>query len=46
VRERLVNDWGLVNWLDYGLALLYAVAYAALFLLLAWLGFRRKSLTL
>ena len=46
LRERLVNDWGLVNWLDCGLALLYAVAYTALFLLLTWLGFRRKSLTL
>ena len=46
VRERLVNDWGLVNWLDCGLALLYGVAYTALFLVLTWLGFRRKSLTL
>ncbi len=45
VRERVVNDWGLVNWLDCGLATLYAAAYAGLFLLLSWLGFRRKSLT-
>lgn len=44
VRERLVGGWGLVNWLDCGLATLYAAAYAGLFLLLAWLGFRRKSL--
>jgi ABC-type transport system involved in multi-copper enzyme maturation permease subunit len=44
VRERLVNDWGLVNWLDCGLATLYAAAYAGLFLLLTWLTFRRKSL--
>ena len=44
VRERLVNDWGLVNWLDCGLAALYAAAYAGLFLLLTWLAFRRKSL--
>jgi hypothetical protein len=44
LRERLVNDWGLVRWLDCGLATLYATAYTALFLLLAWLGFRRKSL--
>ena len=44
VRERVVNDWGLVNWLDCGLATLYAAAYAGLFLLLTWLAFRRKSL--
>ncbi|HTQ51891.1 MAG TPA: ABC transporter permease subunit [Candidatus Acidoferrales bacterium] len=44
VRERVVNDWGLVNWLDCGLAALYAAAYTALFLLLTWLAFRRKSL--
>ncbi len=44
VRERLVNDWGLVSWPVCGLAVLYAAAYTALFLLLTWLGFRRKSL--
>lgn len=44
VRERLVGGWGLVNWLDCALATLYAAAYAGLFLLLAWLGFRRKNL--
>ena len=44
VRERVVNDWGLVSWLDCGLAALYAAAYTALFLLLTWLAFRRKSL--
>lgn len=45
VRERLVNDWGLVNWLDCLLAALYGAAYAILFLLLTWLGFRRKNLS-
>ena len=45
VRERVVNDWGMVNWLDCGLAALYAAAYTGLFLLLTWLAFRRKSLT-
>ena len=44
VRERVVNDWGLVNWLDCGLAALYAAAYTGLFLFLTWLAFRRKSL--
>jgi ABC-type transport system involved in multi-copper enzyme maturation permease subunit len=44
VRERVVNDWGLVNWLDCGLAALYAAAYTGLFLLLTWLAFRRKNL--
>ena len=45
VRERVVNDWGLVSWRDCGLAALYAAAYTGLFLLLTWLAFRRKSLT-
>lgn len=45
VRERVVNDWGLVSWLACGLATLYAAAYTGLFLLLTWLAFRRKSLT-
>jgi len=45
LRERLVNDWGPVRWLDCGLAGLYAAAYTALFLLLAWLGLRRKNLS-
>ena len=45
VRERLVNGWDLVNWLDCGLAALYAAAYTGLFLLLTWLSFRRKTLT-
>ena len=45
VRERVVNDWGLVSWLDCGLAGLYAAVYTGLFLLLTWLAFRRKSLT-
>jgi len=44
VRERVVNDWGLVNWFYCGLAALYAAAYTALFLVLTWLGFRHKSL--
>jgi ABC-type transport system involved in multi-copper enzyme maturation permease subunit len=44
VRERLVGDWGLVSWRACGLATLYGTAYAGLFLLLTWLGFRRKSL--
>jgi ABC-type transport system involved in multi-copper enzyme maturation permease subunit len=45
LRDRVVYDWGLVDWLDCGLATLYAAAYASLFLLLTWLGFRRKSLS-
>jgi ABC-type transport system involved in multi-copper enzyme maturation permease subunit len=44
VRERVVNEWGLVSWLDCGLAALYAAAYTGLFLVLTWLAFRRKSL--
>jgi hypothetical protein len=35
----------LVNWWDIAGASLYAGTYAALFLFLAWLNFRRKRLT-
>lgn len=45
LRERLVGDWGLVPWGACGLAALYGGAYTGLFLLLAWLGFRRKNLS-
>ena len=44
IRDRVVYDMGLVNWWDCLLATLYAAAYTGLFLLLTWLGFRRKSL--
>jgi ABC-type transport system involved in multi-copper enzyme maturation permease subunit len=44
IRDRLVYDQGLVHWADIALASLYAAAYTGLFLVLAWLGFRRKSL--
>jgi len=44
IRDRVVYDWGLVGWLDCVLATLYAAAFSGLFLLLTWLGFRRKSL--
>lgn len=44
VRDRLTYNWPLARWSDCFLATLYAAAYAALFLLLTWLGFRRKSL--
>jgi len=46
VRDRLVYDWALVAWVDVALASLYAAVYTGLFLLLAWIGFRRKSLNL
>ncbi|HVU26246.1 MAG TPA: ABC transporter permease subunit [Verrucomicrobiae bacterium] len=46
VRERVVNDWPLINWLICGVAVLYGAAYTILFLFLAWLGFRRKSLNI
>jgi ABC-type transport system involved in multi-copper enzyme maturation permease subunit len=44
VRDRLTYNWPLAHWTDCMLATLYTAAYAGLFLLLTWLGFRRKSL--
>jgi ABC-type transport system involved in multi-copper enzyme maturation permease subunit len=44
VRELIIHDWGTVPWAICGLASLYAAAYAALFLFMAWMVFRKKPL--
>jgi ABC-type transport system involved in multi-copper enzyme maturation permease subunit len=44
VRDRIIQEQGLVEWLFMGLASLYACAYTAVFLVLTWLMFRRKAL--
>jgi len=46
VRDLIIYDQGLVGWLDCVLATVYAVLYAALLLVGAWLVFRRKALNL
>jgi len=46
IRDRIIYDHPPIAVLDCGLASLYAAAYVALFLFLAWLVFRRKTLTL
>jgi len=46
VRDLIIYDHNLVGWVDCGLATLYALVYMALFLLGAWLVFRRKALNL
>jgi ABC-type transport system involved in multi-copper enzyme maturation permease subunit len=44
LRDFVVYNLGVVNWLAVTLASLFAAAWAGIFLLFAWLGFRRKSL--
>jgi Cu-processing system permease protein len=44
VRDLIIHDWPLVPWGVCGLALLYASVYTAIFLLGAWLLFRRRAL--
>jgi len=46
VRDFIIYDRNLVGWVDCGLATLYAIIYMAIFLLGAWLVFRRKPLNL
>ena len=46
VRDLIIYDRNLAGWVDCGLATLYAVIYMAVFLLGAWLVFRRKPLNL
>ncbi len=45
LRDFVVYDIGLVAWPAVALATLYAVTWTGIFLLIAWIGFRRKSLT-
>jgi Cu-processing system permease protein len=44
VRDLLIHEKGLVPWFYVAIATIYGAAYAALFLLAAWLCFRRKAL--
>lgn len=43
VRDLIVHDWPLVAWKFFSLAILYALAYTAFFLMAACLIFRRKT---
>jgi hypothetical protein len=44
LRERIVQNWPVVPWGIWFIALVYAAAYTALLLLLSWLVFRKKVL--
>lgn len=44
MRDLVIHDWATIPWTICGLASLYAGAYAALFLLAAWMVFRRQTL--
>jgi ABC-type transport system involved in multi-copper enzyme maturation permease subunit len=46
VRDLIIYNQHLVGWADCGLATLYAVLYMTVFLVGAWLVFRRKALNL
>ena len=45
LRDFVVYDQPLIAWPVIGLATLYAAVWTAIFLFLAWLGFRKKGLT-
>jgi ABC-type transport system involved in multi-copper enzyme maturation permease subunit len=45
IRDLIINDRPLIPWIYCWLAAIYALAYAGLFMFLAWLVFRRKALT-
>jgi Cu-processing system permease protein len=44
VRDLIIHDWPLVPWLVWLGALCYGAVYTSLFLLAAWLLFRRRAL--
>ena len=44
LRDLIIHDWPVIPWLFFGLAILYALAYAAFLLLAACLVFRRKTI--
>ncbi len=43
MRDLVIHNWPLIHWKYYILAILYALAYAAVFLTGACLVFRRKA---
>lgn len=44
IQERLIHDWPVIEWKYYALAIVYALAYSALFVSCSCLVFRRKAL--
>lgn len=42
LRQRLIHGWGPARWRTVAEVTLYGAIFAALFVLLAWLGYRRK----
>lgn len=42
MRRRIVHDWGPAEWPAFFLVLIYAAMFVAIFLIIAWLGFRNK----
>ena len=45
LREFIVHDWGLIDWLAWVGASIYAILYTGAFLGCTWLVFRRRTLT-
>ena len=43
MRDLIIHNWPLIPWKFFGLAILYALAYTAFFLLATCLVFRRKA---
>lgn len=43
MRDLIIHDWPLVSWPFFGVAVLYALVYTAIFLIGACLVFRRKA---
>jgi ABC-type transport system involved in multi-copper enzyme maturation permease subunit len=42
MRQRVVHDWGSIEWTTLVMIVLYGLLVAALFLALAWLGYRNR----
>jgi ABC-type transport system involved in multi-copper enzyme maturation permease subunit len=46
VRELVIHNWGLIDWLAWAGATIYALLYSGMLLGCAWLVFRRRTMTL
>jgi ABC-type transport system involved in multi-copper enzyme maturation permease subunit len=44
VQERIIHDWPLIEWRYFAAAIVYALAYSAVFVFFTCLLFRRKAL--
>jgi len=44
VRDLIIHDWPMIAWSIWSIAIIYALLYAGMLVLVSWLTFRRQSI--